>query len=86
MPVYAIDDETEYVFSGKRVKRGLYRASGKRYINADVNGAYNILRKRRPDAFTAKGVAGYVVYPYGSPYESNKTCGVYKTPYVLELF
>jgi putative transposase len=33
-------------FSGRRVKRGLYRASGKRYLNADVNGAYNIIRKR----------------------------------------
>jgi hypothetical protein len=29
-----------------------------------VNGAYNILRKSRPDAFSkAKGVAGYVVHP-----------------------
>jgi putative transposase len=50
-------------FSGRRVKRGLYRASGKRYLNADVNGAYNIIRKGKPDAFTAKGVAGLVVHP-----------------------
>ena len=50
-------------FSGSRVKRGLYRASGKRYLNADVNGAYNILRKGKPDAFTAKGIAGLVVHP-----------------------
>ena len=35
-------------------------------ICADMNGAYNILRKSRPDAFAdaaAKGVAGYVVHP-----------------------
>ncbi|MGH2493133.1 MAG: RNA-guided endonuclease InsQ/TnpB family protein [Ktedonobacteraceae bacterium] len=50
-------------FSGRRVKRGLYRASGKRYLNADVNGAYNIIRKGKPDAFNAKGVAGLVVHP-----------------------
>lgn len=50
-------------FSGRRVKRGLYRASGKRYLNADINGAYNIIRKGKPDAFTAKGVAGLVVHP-----------------------
>jgi len=32
-------------FSGKRVKRGLYKSSDSTLINADVNGAYNILRK-----------------------------------------
>jgi len=31
-------------------------------IYADVNGAYNILRKSKPDTF-AKGTAGYVVHP-----------------------
>src|SRR5713101_245052 len=68
MPVYALNDEEEHIFSGRRVKCGLYRASGNRFINADVNGAYNILRKHRPDAFNAKGVADggampYVVHP-----------------------
>ena len=33
----------EYV--GKRIKRGLYKASDGRLINADVNGALNILKK-----------------------------------------
>lgn len=32
-------------YLGKRVKRGLFRSSTGRYINADVNGAVNILRK-----------------------------------------
>ena len=31
--------------SGRRVKRGLYRTANNRYINADANGAANILRK-----------------------------------------
>ena len=33
------------VFSGKRVKRGLYKASDGSVLNADVNGSVNILRK-----------------------------------------
>ena len=33
------------LYSGKRVKRGLYRASDNRVLNADVNGAANMLRK-----------------------------------------
>jgi len=37
-----------HTFSGKRVKRGLYRSQNGTAINADVNGAYNILRKSNP--------------------------------------
>lgn len=32
-------------FSGKRVKRGLYKAKTGQCINADVNGSYNVIRK-----------------------------------------
>ncbi len=35
----------EVTFSGKRMKRGLYRTKDDRTLNADVNGAANILRK-----------------------------------------
>lgn len=49
-------------YAGKRVKRGLFRASDGRLINADVNGAYNILRKVIPNAFS-NGIAGAVVHP-----------------------
>jgi putative transposase len=61
---YESNNEQEYVFSGKRIGRRnrLYRTANGCKICADVNGAYNILRKRRPDAF-AKGVVGYVVHP-----------------------
>ena len=38
-------------FSGRRVKRGLYRAADGTPIHADVNGAYNIMRKVAPEAF-----------------------------------
>ncbi len=54
-------DGNQYTFSGKRVKRGLYQAANGRYINADVQGAYNMIRKVAPGAFTAKGVEGAVV-------------------------
>ncbi len=63
LPEHDPQNDTLYTFSGKRVKRGLYRASGKRYVNADLNGAYNIIRKVAPDAFTAQGVEDYVVHP-----------------------
>jgi putative transposase len=56
LPVRKPNDESKYAFSGKRVERGLYRASNGRYINADLNGAYNIIRKVAPDAFGSKGV------------------------------
>lgn len=66
IPTYNPTDGEDYVFSGKRIGRRnrLYRSKDGRMICADVNGAYNILRKSRPDAFSeAKGVAGYVVHP-----------------------
>src|SRR5712692_1406597 len=63
LPVRKPNDDAEYIFSGKRVYRGLYRASNNRYINADVNGAYNIIRKVAPDAFGSEGVEDFAVHP-----------------------
>ena len=45
IPVYKEGDKTKYHFSGKRIQRGLYRSSDGTCINADINGAANILRK-----------------------------------------
>ena len=50
IPVYNKSDKTEYKFSGKRIKRGLYQTN-KVLINADVNGSCNIIRKEFSDAF-----------------------------------
>ena len=47
IPVYNADNPQKYEFSGKRVKRGLYRSAEGIEINADVNGAANILRKSK---------------------------------------
>ncbi len=66
IPTYKPNDEEEHIFSGKRIGRRnrLYRTKDGRTICADVNGAYNIVRKSRPDAFSkAKGVAAYLVQP-----------------------
>ena len=56
LPVRTSGADEKHVFSGKRVKRGLYRASDGRFINADVNGAGNIIRKVAPDAFGQRAV------------------------------
>jgi putative transposase len=70
LPVRNNGDE-KHTFSGKRVKRGLYRAKDGRKINADINGSGNIIRKVAPDAFSkVEGVedgkavlASLVVHP-----------------------
>ena len=45
LPVYNADNPKEYPFSGRRLHRGLYKTASGKTINADVNGALNIMRK-----------------------------------------
>ena len=45
IPVYNDDNPKSYWFSGKRIHRGMYQCANGKRINADVNGALNILRK-----------------------------------------
>ena len=47
IPIYDKENLQEYIFSGKRIKRGLYQTSAGKLINADCNGALNILRKSK---------------------------------------
>ena len=47
IPIYDKENPQEYIFSGKRIKRGLYQTSTGKLINADCNGALNILRKSK---------------------------------------
>ena len=47
LPIYNAEKPYTGTFSGKRIKRGLYRSKSGRLINADVNGAANILRKSK---------------------------------------
>lgn len=51
IPTYGVDDEQTF-FSGRRTKSGLYKSSTGEVVNADLNGAANILRKAFSDAFT----------------------------------
>ena len=45
VPTYKEGDDTVYTFSGKRIKRGMYKTKDGFKFNADVNGALNILVK-----------------------------------------
>ena len=45
IPVYNADNPGKYKFSGNRVHRGQYKTASGKTINADVNGALNIMRK-----------------------------------------
>lgn len=47
IPIYDKENPQEYIFSGKRIKRGLYQTKKGKLINADCNGALNILRKSK---------------------------------------
>ena len=47
IPVYDKEKPQEYIFSGKRIKRGLYQTKKGYLLNADCNGALNILRKSK---------------------------------------
>lgn len=53
--------KTAPIFTGSRIKRGLYRTGTGRLINADVNGSLNIGRKVIPDFM--KGIEGLPFIP-----------------------
>ena len=71
IPVYGEKDADKVKFSGKRVKRGMYKSSTGQELNADVNGSGNIMRKALPNAvLEAHGIedvngmaASLVVHP-----------------------
>lgn len=48
-------------FSGERVKRGLYKSRNGTLINADINGASNIMKKVFPEIFD--GIKGVHLHP-----------------------
>ena len=63
IPSYNDDNPKEYSFSGVRVKRGLYKTSTNQYLNADINGALNILKKSSVVSLTALYGRGQVDSP-----------------------
>jgi putative transposase len=50
-------------YKGKRIKRGLFRTSSGRIINADVNGSYNIMKKAIPNCLKTNEIQDVVVHP-----------------------
>ncbi|MFX1356669.1 MAG: RNA-guided endonuclease InsQ/TnpB family protein [Promethearchaeota archaeon] len=50
-------------YAGKRIFRGLYKTSNGTLINADVNGAYNIMRKAFPNAISVDGIEAFGLMP-----------------------
>lgn len=66
VPSYVKGDNIDHNFSGKRIKRGLYKSADGRVINADVNGSYNIMRKvivKEGKDFTFGEIEGLAVNP-----------------------
>ena len=45
IPVFNKNNTTKYKFSGRRIKRGLYKTKDNQIIDADLNGSLNILKK-----------------------------------------
>jgi len=50
-------------YAGKRIKRGLFRTSNGTIINADVNGAYNIMKKAFPNSVSVDGIEAFGLMP-----------------------
>ncbi len=62
LPVYGQITEKP-VFSGKRIKRGLYCTDKGILVQSDVMGSYNILRKAFPNVFNRYGIERCIVHP-----------------------
>ena len=56
VPVFDGNHKPDVHFSGSRIRRGLYRTADGTCVNADLNGAANILRKAVPGAFAGMDV------------------------------
>ncbi len=72
IPVYGKEGEKKPVFSGNRIKRGMYQSKSGKRLNADINGSYNIMRKALPNALMGNGIK-----------DVNKTLVVLPMPLVV---
>ena len=64
IPIYNSNNPKEYIFSGKRVKRGLYKTKRGYFLNADLNGALNILKKSSVVGLNSLYSSGEVDTPF----------------------
>ena len=63
LPEYKAEQPYEGIFSGKRIKRGLYQSKDGTILNADVNGSANILRKCKQNVDFDKLCKGLLASP-----------------------
>ncbi len=50
-------------YAGERISRGLFKTSKGIALNADVNGAYNIMKKAFPNAISVDGIEAFGLMP-----------------------
>ena len=86
IPTYKKGENKKYAFSGKRIHRGLYRSKNGTILNADINGAANILRKEYPNAFDGIKDFTYLCVTtisigYKDLYRNAKVCAGRPKPY-----
>ncbi|PSF37614.1 transposase [Aphanothece hegewaldii CCALA 016] len=63
IPVYNADNPSKPKFSGKRIKRGLYRTKEKHLVSADINGSANILVKSKHRLDFERVSSGFLANP-----------------------
>ena len=63
IPVYNADNPSKHKFSGRRVKRGLYRTKDKHLVSADINGSANILVKSKHRLDFQRVHSGFLANP-----------------------
>ncbi len=63
IPVYNADHPSKHQFSGRRVKRGLYRTKNKHLVSSDINGSANILVKSKHRLSFERVFSGFLANP-----------------------
>ncbi|VEP17034.1 transposase [Hyella patelloides LEGE 07179] len=61
--VYNADNPVKHKFSGRRIKRGLYRTKNKHLCNSDINGSGNILIKSKHRFSFERVCSGFLANP-----------------------
>ena len=79
IPTYKENENKECTFSGSRIRRGMYKSKENILINADINGASNILRKMFSNAFNEIKDLSYIynkviIYNFNDFYSNRSNC------------
>jgi putative transposase len=63
IPVYNADNPSQHKFSGRRVKRGLYKTKDQHLVSSDINGSANILLKGMHGLSWERVSSGFLANP-----------------------